>query len=199
MNSPKLTSKLFIFSLLLSFFFIILAIHKQRQLNQLNSRLSLLESSVEEMDHELRGKEILEKEITSLKDKIDSIQDFSDAKRSHIEEQELESIVKNQCSNFTCHVKPLFDFLTDITIGAYNLSKNTFISLLVKFLRSAIPFLQKLYMTGMPYFDQIASVTKIYLVSLWNLLKKISMFLFTILMDRLNGFILWCLELEAAD
>ncbi|KAL2331955.1 hypothetical protein Fmac_019536 [Flemingia macrophylla] len=82
-----MTSKLFIFFLATSFMFIIFAIHKQRQLNQLNSRLSLLESIAEERDHELESKENLEKEIASLKEKIEIIQDLSDAKRSGNEDQ----------------------------------------------------------------------------------------------------------------
>lgn len=38
------------------------------------SSLTMKESSIEKKDHELQSKEIFEKEIASLKDKIDSIQ-----------------------------------------------------------------------------------------------------------------------------
>ncbi|KAG4981035.1 hypothetical protein JHK82_034282 [Glycine max] len=103
------------------------------------------ESSIEKKDHELQSKEIFEKEIASLKDKIDSIQDLSDTSRSANKEQLKEEsipIVKNQSLSFTSYAKPLFDFLTAKIIEAYHVSKKTLISLLVKFLRSTIPFVQ---------------------------------------------------------
>ncbi|WVZ01171.1 hypothetical protein V8G54_027240 [Vigna mungo] len=149
------------------------ALHKQRQLDQLRSRVSLLESSIENREHELRNKETFEKEIASLKDRVDSIRDKSDIGQCGTNDQPKEESIPN--------VKPLFDFLTARTLEAYQVFKKTLLSL-VKFLKSAIPLMQKLYLSAMPSFDKTVSVIKIFL----DYSRKIITFVFNILKERLN-------------
>ncbi|BAT92049.1 hypothetical protein LR48_Vigan05g171500 [Vigna angularis] len=176
MKPSMVNSKLFFFFTLLIFLFIMFALHKQRQLDQLKSRVSLLESSIENREHELRNKETFEKEIASLKDRVDSIQlqDKSDIGQCGTNDQLKEESIPN--------VKPLFDFLTARTLEAYHVFKKTLLSLLVKFLKSAIPYMQKLYLSAMPSFDQTVSVIKIFLAYS----RKIITFLLNILKERLN-------------
>ncbi|KAK7329195.1 hypothetical protein VNO77_23345 [Canavalia gladiata] len=173
MNSPMTRWKPFIFSTVLPFILILFALEKQRQhlsslrieLEQLNSRLSLLESSVEKSYHELRSKEdgaaqmekmIFEKEIANLKNMLDSIQKQGsvDAKcqmnTPHspvggLEKQIKEwlPILKNQLMIFISTLKLHFDFLIAETLEAYHVSMNTLESFAVKLQRSAIPFMQE--------------------------------------------------------
>ncbi|XP_047160856.1 uncharacterized protein LOC124831016 isoform X1 [Vigna umbellata] len=98
MKPSMVNSKLFFFFTLLIFLFIMFALHKQRQLDQLKSRVSLLESSIENREHELRNKETFEKEIASLKDRVDSIQlqDKSDIGQCGTNDQLKEESIPNK-------------------------------------------------------------------------------------------------------
>ncbi|KAG2371486.1 uncharacterized protein HKW66_Vig0216600 [Vigna angularis] len=143
-------------------------------LREMASKALKKESSIENREHELRNKETFEKEIASLKDRVDSIQDKSDIGQCGTNDQLKEESIPN--------VKPLFDFLTARTLEAYHVFKKTLLSLLVKFLKSAIPYMQKLYLSAMPSFDQTVSVIKIFLAYS----RKIITFLLNILKERLN-------------
>ncbi|XP_047160857.1 uncharacterized protein LOC124831016 isoform X2 [Vigna umbellata] len=125
MKPSMVNSKLFFFFTLLIFLFIMFALHKQRQLDQLKSRVSLLESSIENREHELRNKETFEKEIASLKDRVDSIQlqDKSDIGQCGTNDQKMYLSAMPSFDQTVSVIKIFLAYLRKITTFSLNILK----------------------------------------------------------------------------
>ncbi|KAK7303922.1 hypothetical protein RJT34_14841 [Clitoria ternatea] len=151
-----------------------------------------------------------EEEITSLKDKIDSIEINS---ISHVcghlcfqkqisidddEGQSVDELDQNQELDTDMKMLNLMEKRDKKYTAKFRQMEAALSTLLHKSDSSSCSLLlRESYKSSKPYMDKIGSETKIYLKRGVTLFKKISNFLLTKLMERLNDFFNWCLEAAA--